>query len=122
MGDPQRQRGMVKRAYTPKQGDIVFVDFSPQKGHEQRGKRPALIVSGDIFNQKTGFALVCPITTKDNKFPLHVALPAHLQTKGFVLTEHIRSIDAKARKSFFIERVSGGFLEHILAILESFYR
>ena len=113
---------MVKKVYTPKQGDIVFVDFSPQKGHEQTGKRPALVVSRTIFNGKTGLALVCPITTKNNGFPLHIPLPERMHTKGFVLTEHIRSIDSQAREAFFVEKVPTVFLAHILAILESFYR
>ncbi len=112
---------MVRKKYTPKQGDIVFVDFNPQKGHEQKGRRPALVVSGDVFNEKTGFVLACPITTKNNKFPLHISLPEDIATDGFVLTEHIRSIDFEARKVSFIENVSDNFLSSILNILESFY-
>lgn len=112
---------MVKRIYTPKQGDVIFVDFNPQKGHEQKGVRPALVVSSALFNEKTGLALVCPITTKDNGFPLHISLPDRMRTKGFVLTEHVRSIDPKAREAFFVEKVPADFLAHILAILESFY-
>ncbi|HEC30725.1 MAG TPA: type II toxin-antitoxin system PemK/MazF family toxin [Candidatus Yonathbacteria bacterium] len=113
---------MVKKKYTPNQGDIIFVDFSPHKGHEQKGKRPALVTSSNIFNEKTGFLLVCPITMKDNKFPLHTLLPSGISTKGFVLTEHIRSIDFKARKVFFVEKTPDDFLVEILSILESFYR
>ncbi len=112
---------MVKK-YKPQQGDIVVADFNPQKGHEQQGRRPALVVSNNIFNEKTGFALVCPITTKDNGFPLHVLLPVDISTAGFVLTEHIRSIDLMARKAFFVEKVPESFLEHVLGMLDSFYR
>jgi len=112
---------MVKREGVPKQGDIVFVNFNPQKGHEQSGKRPALIVSNNVFNKKTGFVLACPITTKDNKFPLHIPLPNGISTAGFVLTEHIRSIDPKARKTSFIEKAPNSFMDHILDILKSFY-
>lgn len=110
------------KKYIPRQGDIVFLDFNAQKCHEQRGSRPALIVSNDIFNEMTGFALVCPITTKDNKFPLHVALPKNISTTGFVLTEHIRSVDVYARKAFFVEKVGDDFLLDILDIIDSFYR
>lgn len=113
---------MVKRSYIAKQGDVIFVDFNQQKGHEQKGVRPALLVSNAVFNEKTGFVLVCPITTKDNKFPLHIPLPERMRTEGFVLTEHVRSIDPKAREAFFVEKVPANFLAHILAILESFYR
>ncbi|MDP3956337.1 MAG: type II toxin-antitoxin system PemK/MazF family toxin [bacterium] len=112
---------MVKIIYTPKQGDIASVNFNPQKGHEQKGVRPVLVVSNAVFNEKTGFVLACPITTKDNNFPLHVPLPEHTHTKGFVLTEHVRSIDFQARKAVFLEKVPADFLKHISAILESFY-
>src|SRR3989344_5783688 len=101
---------MVKR-YKPQQGDIVVAGFNPQQGHEQRGRRPALVVSNNIFNEKTGFALVCPITTKDNKFPLHMLLPGNSTTVGFVLTEQVRSVDLTARKAFFVEKVPESFLE-----------
>ncbi len=113
---------MVRKQYTPKQGDIVFVNFSPQKGHEQKGRRPALVVSSNVFSEKTGFVLVCPVTTKNNKFPLHISLPEDITTDGFILTEHIRSIDFEAKKVSFIERVPNNFLDEILDILESFYR
>jgi len=112
---------MVKKKYTPKQGDIVFIDFSPQEGHEQKGRRPTLVVSTNIFNEKTGFVLVCPITKKDNKFPLHISLPENILTDGFVLTEHVRSVDFKARKISFIESVAHNFLIEVLSVLESFY-
>ncbi len=113
---------MVRKKYIPKQGDIVFVNFNPQKGHEQKGERPALVVSNNIFNEKTGFVFLCPITMKDNNFPLHISLPEGTSTNGFVLTEHLRSIDFGARKVSFIENTPNDFLDKILSILESFYR
>jgi len=112
---------MVRKKYIPKQGDIVSLSFSPQKGHEQSGKRPALIVSNNVFNKKTGFALACPITRKDNKFPLHLLLPEDISTVGFVLTEHVRSIDFKARKVSFVEKASNDFVDYTLDVLKSFY-
>jgi len=112
---------MVRKKYIPKRGDIVFLNFNPQKGHEQRGERPALIVSSDVFNGKTGFVLACPITTKDNKFPLHVPLPKEFSTAGFVLTEHVRSVDFKAREALFIERATDDFIDYVLDVLKSFY-
>jgi len=111
----------VKKKYIPKQGDIILLDFNPQKGHEQKGKRPALVVSTDLFNEKTNFALVCPITNKDNRFPLHIILPDSISTSGFVLTEHVRSIDFTAREISFLECIPSDFMEYILSVLESFY-
>ncbi len=113
---------MVKRLYVPKQGDIIFMNFSPQVGHEQKGTRPAIVVSRNIFNEKTGFVLTCPITTKDNKFSLHIPLPQGTSTNGFILTEHVKSVDFKARKVSFIEGVPSDFLDEVLDLLESFYR
>ncbi len=112
---------MVKKIYKPEQGDIVFLDFNPQQGHEQHGRRSALVVSENIFNEKTGLALVCPITTKSNKFPLHFLIPPENKTIGFVLAEHVRSVDFRARNISFIEKVDCGFLKYILEVLKSFY-
>ncbi len=112
---------MVKKTYTPKQGDIVFLDFSPQSGHEQKGRRPGLVVSNSLFNTKTGFVMVCPITSRERKFPLHLSLPKELSTTGFVLTEHVKSMDFRARHATFSGKVSKDFLANVLALLESFY-
>lgn len=107
--------------YQPKQGDIVYVNFSPQSGHEQRGRRPALVVSNDVFNGKTGFVLVCPITSRNKKFPLHIPLPKEIGTRGVVLAEQVRSLDPEARRIEFKESAPSELARHVCAILESFY-
>lgn len=96
---------MVKK-YIPKQGDIVFLDFNPTKGHEQKGKRPAIIVSTNVFNKYTGMAMVCPISSNNKAFPTHYLLEDSKKIFGSVLCEHIRSIDYTIRNVSFIEKAS----------------
>lgn len=102
-----------------KQGQIIRINFSPQSGHEQRGTRPALVVSNDFFNEKTNMTIVCPITNTDNKFPLHVPLDERTVTTGVVLCEHIRSMDIQARGYTVIEELPADLLEKVLEIVQA---
>ena len=81
----------------PEQGDLVWLDFDPRAGHEQGGHRPALILSPRRYNSKVGLALACPITTRGKGFPWETPLPAGLPIEGFVLADHIRNVDWRAR-------------------------
>ena len=92
--------------YIPEKGDIVFLDFNPIRGHEQAGRRPALIVSPKLFSVNTGLAIVCPITNTIKDFPLHVMLDNTSRTTGVILCEHIKSIDFRARNVNFVEKIS----------------
>ncbi len=96
---------MVK-TYIPKQGDIIYVDFNPSVGHEQAGKRPAIIVSNNVFNINTKMIIVCPITSNVKKFPTHYILQESKKIKGAVLCEHIRSIDYEKRNIKFVEKAT----------------
>jgi len=102
-----------------KQGQIIRINFSPQSGHEQRGSRPALVVSNDFFNEKTNMTIVCPITNTNNKFPLHVPLDERTATTGVVLCEHIRSMDIQARGYTIIEELPADLLEKVLEIVQA---
>lgn len=102
-----------------KQGQIIRINFSPQSGHEQRGTRPALVVSNDFFNEKTDMTIVCPITNTNNKFPLHVPLDERTVTTGVVLCEHIRSMDIQARGYTVIEEIPADLLEKVLEIVQA---
>jgi len=93
--------------------NIIKVDFNPTLGREQAGYRPALVISNEKFNEKTGMLIILPITNTDNGFPLHVSLEEKALTKGFVFIEHIKSIDAKAIKIKFVEATSKNFIEKI---------
>ncbi len=109
---------MVK-SYIPKQGDIVFLDFNPTKGHEQQGFRPAIIISNDVFNSNTKMVIVCPITSNKKEFPTHYNLINTKKVKGSVLCEHIRSIDYEIRKLKFVEKTNKEDFENIKDLLEA---
>lgn len=98
------------------QGDIIKVSFNPQKGHEQAGYRPAVVISNDFFNQKTNLAIVCPITNTNNNFPLHIPLDSRLTTTGVVLCEHIRTLDLNSRPHVFIEKLPIDLLRKIVDV------
>jgi mRNA interferase MazF len=110
---------MVMLNYVPKKGDFVALNFDPQSGHEQKGRRPALVVSNDIFNQKVGLALACPITNTDRKMPFHLKLPESSVLTGFVMIEQIKSIDFISRHAKFIDKAPAHFLANVLAILDA---
>lgn len=91
--------------YVPDEGDIVWLNFEPQAGREQKGKRPAIIISPFIFNKLSyNLAIVCPITNQVKKYPFEVELPAEMKTSGVILVNHIKSLDWKARNIDFIEK------------------
>jgi len=93
------------------------MDFTPAKGHEQTGIRPAIVISKDNYNKYTNMAVICPITTNTKKFPTHYELLNTKKVKGSVLCEHIRSIDFNARKLSFVERIKENELEEIIDIV-----
>lgn len=108
-------------AYQPKSGDIIWVDFDPQKGHEQRGRRPALVVWGnDALELIPMMSQVCAISNTDNGFPLHVSLAgACAETSGFVLCEQSRVFDLEARNAEFKDHVSDELLERVKNVLRA---
>ena len=106
-------------AYIPKQGDIVAITFDPQSGHEQKGRRPALVVSKDLFNRSTGLAMVCPLTNTDRRFPFHVPVPENSGLTGFIMVEQVKSVDFHTRQAKRIERASDELLAKVLSILDA---
>ncbi len=109
---------MVKN-YIPNQGDIVFLDFNPTKRHEQKGYRPAIIISNNVFNKHTKMVMVCPIISNEKEFPTHYNLKDSEQIKGSVLCEHIRSIDYEIRNLMYVEKASKKDFENIKDLLEA---
>lgn len=105
--------------HVPRQGDLVTLDFDPQSGHEQKGRRPALVVSKDAFNKGTGLAICCPITNTDRKVPFHVRLTGRTSLTGFVMCEQVKSLDYRSRRMKLIERAAQDVLEDVLAILDA---
>ena len=92
---------MVRR-YTPRRGDVVWLTFSPQAGHEQAGRRPAVAVSPKAYNGKVGLALFCPITSQVKGYPFEVALPEECDVGGAILADQIKNLDFAARNAEFI--------------------
>lgn len=100
--------------YRPAQGDIVMLNFTPQAGHEQAGRRPALVVSNQSFHRYTGLAIFCPITNQIKDYPLHVCLDERTKTTGEILCEHVKSLDYRARKIAFKEKLPDDLLCAVL--------
>jgi mRNA interferase MazF len=103
-----------------KQGDVVWLDFDPQAGREQWGRRPALIVSNNTFNEISNIAIVCPISNTENYRPYVVKLDKRTKTTGIVLCNQIKSVDLKARKYEYIEKLPKDILEEIVDLINSF--
>ena len=99
------------------QGDIIKVNFNPQKGHEQAGYGPALIVSNNFFNEKTNLVIACPITNTDNNFPLHVRLDERTETSGVILCEHVKTLDLKARGFKYVEKLPTDIFSKVVDVL-----
>ena len=106
-------------SYIPNKGDIVVLDFDPQSGHEQQGRRPAFVVSNTLFNKHTGLAIVCPITSTQRNIPFHVEIPKGLKIEGFVMVEQVKSVDFMARNAKHIQTSPAPLLNEVLAILDA---
>jgi len=107
---------MVK--YVPEQGDIVALSFDPQSGHEQKGRRPAIIISNKTFNQFLGLAFACPITNTKRDFPFHVKVNSE-NISGYIMAEQMKSIDYNSRNIKFIEKADQRTMNKILGIVDS---
>ncbi len=106
--------------YIPEQGDIILIDFNLQTGHEQKGKRPAYVISNYIFNQFTKMAIVCPITSTNRGFPLHVPLDDRTKTTGVIMCEQAKSLDIIARESSLLESSPQDILDEVMDIFIGF--
>lgn len=95
----------MKERYIPDRGDIIWVNFSPRVGREQKGKRPALVLSVKEYNERSGLAIICPVTSKKKEYPFEVDFNAG-SIQGIILVDHIASIDWRARNVIFVARVS----------------
>lgn len=112
---------MIKE-YVPERGDVVWIDFSPTVGHEQGGKRPALVISPYAYHLKSSIALMCPITSKIKGLPFEVVIPDGHDAQGVILVNHVKSIDWRRRGATFkgklpIELVNDA-LERLMTLIE----
>ncbi|MCL2044164.1 MAG: type II toxin-antitoxin system PemK/MazF family toxin [Treponema sp.] len=103
--------------YSPKQGDIIYLDFDPQAGHEQKGRRPALIISNEQFHIRTNLAMVCPITNSISNFPMHIKLDSRTKITGEIMCEQAKCLDIAARNVTFSEAVPDDILDDAIDLI-----
>ena len=104
---------MVRKRYVPERGDIVWLNFNPQSGHEQGGKRPAIVISPKEYNEKTGLGIFCPITSKVKNYPFEVKIE-NPKITGVILSDQIKSLDWKTRRIEFIFKESSKTVDEII--------
>jgi mRNA interferase MazF len=113
---------VVAGSYVPERGDVVWLQFDPQAGHEQAGRRPALVVSPRSYNRRVGLALFCPVTSQVKGYPFEVVLPSELPVRGAVLSDQLESLDWRVRRAKRIGRLPAHVMEEatgkILALVD----
>ena len=102
------------------QGDIVYLDFNPQTGHEQKGRRPAVVISNNVFNKFSKLLMVCPITNTNKHLPFHIDLDSRTSTTGVILCDQAKMLDAGSRNAQFAERLPQDKLEEVVDLVYSF--
>ena len=105
--------------YVPSRGDLVWINFNPQVGHERAGRRPALILSPANYNSKVGLAFLCPITSKIKGYPFEVALPQKLSVNGVILSDQVKNLDWKSRNVEFIGKLNNKSVDEVLQRLHT---
>ncbi|QJE72274.1 endoribonuclease MazF [Aerophototrophica crusticola] len=112
----------VAEPYCPDDGDIVWLDFDPQAGREQKGHRPALVLSPRAYNKRVGLCVVCPITSEVKGYPLEQPVPAGGKTKGAVLCDQVKSLSWLERGCVFGERAPDGLTAHVKLKIKALLR
>ena len=103
----------MRATYVPQTGDFIWLTFDPQAGREQAGRRPALVLSPETYNARSGLALVCPITNHAKGYPFEVAVPGAHGATGVVLADHVKSVDWKARRAEKIGRCPSEAIDEV---------
>ncbi len=106
-------------AYVPEKGDFITLSFDSQSGHEQKGRRPALVISNLLFNKATGLAIVCPITNTNRNIPFHLPVPSASSLTGFVMAEQVKSVDYNARNAGFVDKAPVQYVEDVVAVVDA---
>lgn len=104
---------MSRVVFIPERGDIVMLDFTPTRAHEQSGRRPAVVLSPRVYNHVSGLMICCPITSTRRNMPFEISLPKSLTTRGVILAEHVRSVAWAARHATFQERLPRPAMEEL---------
>ncbi len=104
----------MSAAYCPKRGDVVWISFNPQAGHEEAGHRPALVLSPESYNRKVGLSLLCPITNQVKGYPFEVNMPDGLKASGVILSDQVKSVDWRARGASFLCSIPESTVHQVL--------
>jgi mRNA interferase MazF len=105
---------LSKQKYVPRRGDVVRLDFNPQKGHEQAGRRPALVLSPTEYNRTVGLVVVCPVTSAQKGYPWEVAIPDNPFVAGTILSDQVKSLDWRERRAEFVCVSDKGLLDEVV--------
>ncbi len=108
---------MVTGDYVPERGDFVWINFSPQVGHEQSGKRPAIVLTEAEYNAKTGLMIACPITKHAKGYPFEVAVPKDSAVFGVVLSDHVKNLDWRGRNAEFVGKAGNELVAKVINTL-----
>jgi len=109
----------MSKMYSPDRGDAVWLNFSPKAGHEQSGRRPAVVVSQKSYNRKVGLGLFCPITSQIKGYPFEVLIPAGMSISGVVLSDQVKSLDWQVRDAQFICKLPVSTMSEVLKKLST---
>jgi len=104
---------VVARDYVPDAGDVVWIDFVPQVGHEQAGRRPAIVLSPRTYNERAGLAVLCPITSQIKNYPFEVQLPSGSKIRGVILADQLKSVDWRHRRAEKFGKIPPAVLDQV---------
>lgn len=113
---------VAERRYVPERGDAVWLTLNPRAGHEQAGRRPAIVLSPLAYNRKVGLVLFCPITAQAKGYPFEAAVPPGLEVSGVVLSDQVRSLDWRVRRARLICRLPGTLVDEVVQKLSALLR
>ncbi len=110
---------MIDKNYIPDRGDLVWTNFNPQAGHEQAGRRPAVVISPLSYNKKVGLAILCPVTSKIKGYPFEVNIPIGFDITGVILSDQVKNMDWKVRQTSLINKLPQNTILEILKKLDT---
>ena len=102
------------KGYVPDRGDLIWITLNPQAGHEQAGRRPAMVLSPKVYNAKVGLAILCPVTSQIKGYPFEVLIPEGLDIQGVILADQVKSLDWRVRQAECIGRLSQDTVNEVL--------
>lgn len=108
-----------QRSYAPDRGEVIWLTFDPQSGHEQSGRRPAVVLSPRAYNARTSLALLCPVTSSVKGYPFEVEIPDGLAIAGVILADQVRNLDWKSRRASMICELPRATIDEVLGKLEA---